>query len=472
MNGTELKALLTGVAEQAATYRAGAASRIHCPSASFAEMKRRFSSPLPKHGLPADAVVAELVASVDGGLANMTGPRFFGWVIGASAPAGLATDWLTGAWAQNAANALATPAASACEEAAARWLLELLDLPRESSVGFVTGGTMANFTCLAAARGEVLRRAGWDVENDGLFDAPPVHVVLGEEAHSTVFSALRYLGFGARRVVGVAIDDQGRMRADAFARVVENLEGPIIAIAQAGHINSGAFDPIGEIADIAHAKSAWLHVDGAIGLWAGAVPQLADLARGLNKADSWGGDGHKWLQTPYDCGYAIVRNAEAHRRAMGIAASYLPVGEERHPADYAPELSRRARGFSTWAMLRHLGSAGLVAMVEKHCALARRMAERLSAESDVEILNDVVLNQVAVRLGKGMDGAASDALTVRTIERIQREGVCFVGGAHWRGRQIIRVSVINANTSEADIDTSAEAILRAWRMEREAGAER
>lgn len=468
MDQPTLETLLRGVAEHAAVFRDGAAQRAHKPARSFAEMKQQFASALPEHGIPPQDVINELIAKAEGGLANMTGPRFFGWVIGASAPAGLAADWLTSAWAQNAANALATPAASACEEIAAQWLLELLDLPRESSVGFVTGGTMANFTCLAAARGEVLRRAGWDVESDGLFGAPAVHVVLGEEAHSTVFSALRYLGFGANRVVSVAIDDQGRMQADAFADAIEPLHGPIIVIAQAGHINSGAFDPIGEIADIAHAKGAWLHVDSAIGLWTRAIPQLAHLAEGLSKADSWGCDGHKWLQTPYDCGYAIVRDAAAHRRATGIAASYLPAGEERHPADYAPELSRRARGFSTWAMLRHLGRSGLVAMVEKHCALARRMAERLRNQPDVEILNDVVLNQVAVRLGKGMDGAVSDALTLRTIERIQNEGVCFVGGAHWRGRQIIRVSVINANTTEADIDLSAQAIISAWLAERDA----
>lgn len=462
----DLKALLEIAASHAAAYREGAAARPQRPIADYPEMRARFAAALPEAGAPADAVLNELVQLVEGGLANMTGPRFFGWVIGATAPAGLAADWMTSAWAQNAANALATPAASACEEAAGRWLLELMDLPRESSVGFVTGGTMANFTCLAAARGEMLRRVGWDVENDGLIGAPPVHVVLGEEAHSTVFSALRYLGLGAKRVISVAIDEQGRMRADAFARAIENLDGPIIAIAQAGHINSGAFDPIAEIAEAARAKEAWLHVDGAIGLWAAAVPELAHLAKGLNKADSWGADGHKWLQTPHDCGYAIVRDEAAHRRAMTITASYLPASEFRLPSDYVPELSRRARGFSTWAMLRNLGREGLAAMITRHCALARRMAELLRAEPDIEILNDVVLNQVAVRLGRDLDNAHADALTERAIARIQRDGVCFVGGARWRGRQIVRVSVIGANTTEGDIDASAAAIIRAWRAER------
>ena len=470
MTEQELKALLENVAGRAASFRAGAGARIHRPEADYAAMRERFAGSAPETGLPGEQVIAELDTLVQGGLANMIGPRFFGWVIGATAPAGLAADWLTSAWGQNCGNSLATPAASACEQAAGRWLLELMDLPRESSVGFVTGGTMANFTCLAAARSEVLRRSGWDVEADGLFGAPPIHVVLGEEAHSTVFAALRYLGLGARRVVKVAVDKQGRIRADKFAQAMERLDGPIIAIAQAGHINSGAFDPFTEIADVCRAKNAWLHVDGAIGLWALAVPELAQLTQGLARADSWGADGHKWLQTPHDCGYAIVRHEAAHRRAMSIVASYLPEAEGiTHPWDYVPELSRRARGFATWAMLRHLGREGLVAMVSRHCALARRMAERLRAEPDVEVMNDVVLNQVAVHFGKSLEGAASDRMTERTIARIQDEGACFVGGAHWRGRQIMRVSVIGEATSEADIDTSAAAILRAWRAERGGG---
>jgi glutamate/tyrosine decarboxylase-like PLP-dependent enzyme len=468
MTPDELRTLLNEVTERAVAYRAGRREAAHAPARTYAELRAAFDGPAPEHGAPVREVIAELAQRAEGGLANMIGPRFFGWVIGATEPAGMAADWLAAAWGQNTGNAQATPASSACEEVAGRWLIELLDLPRESSVGFVTGATIANFTCLAAARGEVLRRIGWDVEADGLFGAPPVHVVLGEEAHSTVFSGLRYLGLGAKRVVSVPVNKEGVMQPGAFARAVAKLEGPIIAIAQAGHINSGAFDPFDEIADAAHAKGAWLHVDGAFGLWARACPDRADLGRGLERADSWGVDGHKWLQTPHDSGYAIVRHAEAHRRAMLIAASYLPEGKERHPADYAPELSRRARGFSTWAMIRSLGRQGIADMVSRHCNQARRIAERLSAAPDVEIMNDVVLNQVAVRLGTDLDGAAADALTDRTIARIQREGVCFVGGANWRGRQIIRISVISANTTDADIDTSAEAILGAWRAERAA----
>jgi len=464
------RAVLADVAARAAAYRNGAGERPHRPLHTYAEARAAFNAPTPERGGDGAEIIAELAALAEPGLANIIGPRFFGWVMGQSHPTGVAADWLVSAWGQNVGNAHATPSASACEEVVARWLLDLLDLPRESSVGFVSGATMANFTCLAAARGEVLRRAGWDVEADGLIGAPPVHVVLGEEAHSTIFSGLRYLGLGAKRIISVAVDEQGRMRPDAFARAIAPLDGPIIAIAQAGHINSGAFDPFAEIAEAAHAKGAWLHVDGAFGLWARACQDRAHLGRGLELCDSWGTDGHKWLQTPYDSAYAIVRDADAHRRAMGISASYLPEGAERHPADYTPELSRRARGFATWATIKALGREGVDALVSLDCALARRMAERLGAAADVEVLNDVVLNQVAVRLGSDLDGDVSDALTARTIARIQRDGVCFVGGAQWRGRQIIRISVCGMNTTEADADASAEAILAAWRAERHANS--
>jgi len=466
MKENELGPVLRQLADYAAAHRSKAGDRLHRPDATYADMLARLDAPTPENGAAIADIINDLIERGEPGLAAMTGPRFFGWVIGGSEPAGLAADWLTGAWAQNTGNAHATPTASAIEEIAGRWLLDLLDLPRDASVGFVTGATIANFTCLAAARGEVLRRAGWDCEARGLFGAPEVHVVLGEEAHSTVFSALKYLGLGTERVISVAIDKQGRMLPDAFAAAMRKLSGPIIAIAQAGHINSGAFDPFTEIAPIAKEKGAWLHVDGAFGLWARATQDMAAQAAGVELADSWGTDGHKWLQTPYDSGYAIVRDREAHRRAMLIAASYLPEGSERHPADYVPELSRRARGLGTWAMIKSLGRAGIAQMVSGHCALARRMADRLTQAADVEVMNEVVLNQLAVRLGTDLDGERADALTQRAIARIQREGECFIGGALWGGRQIIRVSVIGANTTEADIDRSADAILSAWRAER------
>ncbi|MBC7770517.1 MAG: aspartate aminotransferase family protein [Phycisphaerales bacterium] len=470
MSDRELRAVLADAAALAASYRESAPERPHRPQHTYAEARAAFDAPTPERGAAGADIIAELARLAEPGLANIIGPRFFGWVMGQSHPTGVAADLLISAWGQNVGNAHATPSASACEEVVARWLLDLLDLPRDASVGFVSGATMANFTCLAAARGEVLRRVGWDVEADGLIGAPPVHVVVGAEAHSTIFSALRYLGLGAKRIVAVAVDEQGKMRADAFARALAPLDGPIIAITQAGHINSGAFDPFAQIVEAAHAKRAWVHVDGAFGLWVRACKDRAHLGNGLQSCDSWGVDGHKWLQTPYDSAYAIVRDADAHRRAMGIAASYLPEGEERHPADYTPELSRRARGFATWATIRAFGREGIDELVARDCALARRMAERLSAEHGVEVLNDVVLNQVAVRLGADLDGEVSDALTQRTIARIQREGECFVGGAHWRGRQIIRISVCGMNTGEADADASVDAILSAWWTERGANA--
>ena len=469
MERTAFEKLLQRIATAAAAYRAGDATRLHRPQISYREALARFAAPTPERGVSEAEVIEELMERAPPGLAAMTGPRFFGWVIGATEPAGVAADWLASAWGQNTGNSTATPTTCAVEEISAGWLLDLLDLPRMSSVGFVTGATMANFTGLAAARSEVLRRVGWDVEADGLFGAPPVNVVLGEEAHSTIFSALRYLGLGTKRVVAVAVNDEGVMRADAFAQAMRKLDGPTIVVTQAGHINSGAFDPIEDIVPIARDKGAWVHVDGAFGLWARATPDLKHLAAGFELADSWGTDGHKWLQTPHDCGYAIVRDAQAHRRAMTIAASYLPAGAERHPADYVPELSRRARGLPTWAMIKTLGREGIAAMVSRHCAQARRFADRLGQDPSIEIMNDVVLNQVAVKLGRDMEGERSDALTLKTIARIQSEGECFVGGALWRGRQIIRISVIGAPTTDADIDRSAEAILRAWRAEKAAG---
>jgi glutamate/tyrosine decarboxylase-like PLP-dependent enzyme len=318
---------------------------------------------------------------------------------------------------------------------------------------------MANFTCLAAARSDVLRRAGWDVEADGLFGAPPITVIIGEEAHSTVFVSLKYLGLGASRVVKVAVDNDGAMLPDAFAAAMKRTSGPVIAIAQAGQINSGAIDRFPPIVAAAREKGAWLHVDGAFGLWARATPDRVHLTAGIDEADSWAVDGHKWLQTPYDCGYAIVRDREAHRRAMQISASYLPgaPNDERTPADYVPELSRRARGFATWALIRHLGRKGVADMVSRHCAYARRFAERLAAEPGVEIHNTVNLNQVTVRFG------GDDELTRRTIARIQSDGICFVGGSEWRGRWIMRISVIGGATTEADVDRSVAAMISAWR---------
>jgi glutamate/tyrosine decarboxylase-like PLP-dependent enzyme len=395
----------------------------------------------------------------------MAGPRFFGWVIGSSHPVGVAADMLTSAWGQNVGNHTATPSAAAAEAVAARWLLDLLDLPRECSIGFVTGATVANFVGLAAARSAVLRRVGWDVEANGLFGAPPVTVLIGDDAHTTVFSGLQFLGLGHARVIRVATDPQGAIEPRAFEAALEGRDGPIIAITQAGQLNTGAFDPFAELVPMAHSRGAWVHVDGAFGLWARACPERARLAAGVEGADSWATDGHKWLQTPYDGGYAIVRDSAAHRRAMTIAASYLPAATEgeRDPSHLTPELSRRARGFPTWALIRHLGRAGIAEMVGRHCRLARLMAGRLAAEPGVAVLNDVVLNQIIVRFGADLPNARGDDLTRATIERIQRDGICFASGALWRGRWVMRVSVIGGATTEDDAMRSADAMCAAWR---------
>lgn len=461
MDKPDLEALYASVARYAAQRRADEGARIHRPTASYPEQVERFRLPVQDEGVPADQVIRELIEHAEPGLAAITGPRFHGWVMGGSNQVGVAADWLTGLWGQNTGNHLATPSAAAAEEQSGNALLELFDLPRECSMGFVTGATMANFTCLAAARNEVLRRVGWDVEADGLFGAPEITVLIGEEAHSTVFAALKYLGLGQARVVRVAVDRNGAMLADVFKVAVAKVAGPAIAIVQAGQINTGAFDPFEPIITAARARGAWVHVDGAFGLWARATPDRAHLAKGIDKADSWAVDGHKWLQTPYDSGYAIVRDVEAHRRAMQISASYLPGAGDggRAPADYVPELSRRARGFATWAMIRHLGRRRIAEMVSHHCALARRFAEKLGAEPGVEIMNDVVLNQLVVRFG-------DDDRTRRTIARIQSDGVCFTGGAQWRGVWVMRISVIGETTTEAEVDRSIEAMISAWRAVR------
>jgi glutamate/tyrosine decarboxylase-like PLP-dependent enzyme len=467
---SEHDSMLRQAAERAMDFRRALDTRPQRPAKSFAEMREFFLAPLPEEGSDGGFVIDELANLAEPGLATMTGPRFFGWVMGASHPVGVAADWLTSAWGQNCGGHTVTPAAAACEEAVADWLLELLDLPRDASVGFVTGATVANFTCLAAARGELLRRVGWDVEANGLFGAPPIRVLIGEEAHASVFSALQFLGLGYDRVIRIPTDAMGRMRIDDFESAMGRSDQPTIAIAQGGHINTGGFDPILRMAKIAHRRNAWVHVDGAFGLWARACPSTALLATGIETADSWATDGHKWLQLPYDCGFAIVRNAEAHRRSMAITASYLPAAAsgERNPSHYVPELSRRARGFAAWAMIRALGRRGVARLVAHHCAIARRMAHALRQEAGIRVLNEVELNQVVVRFGG--DDPADDILTSKAIARIQADGTCFAAGAQWKGLWIMRLSVTSWATSEADADRSVAAIVGAWRAVQAEGA--
>ena len=379
----------------------------------------------------------------------MAGPRFFGFVIGGSLPVALAANWLAAAWDQNSALHLVTPATATLEQIALDWLLDLLRLPPACAGAFVTGATVANFTALAAARGALLRREGWDAEAEGLFGAPPITVVIGEEAHPTLIKSLGLLGLGRRRVVRVPVDAQGRMRSGA----VPPIEGPTILCTQAGNVNSGAFDPIGEICDRAHEHGAWVHVDGAFGLWAAAEPGRAMLTAGIERADSWATDAHKWLNVPYDSGIALVRDADALRAAMAVTAEYLPSESQyRNPSDYTPELSRRARGVEVWAALRQLGRSGVADLVARCCRHAERFAEGLRAAGH-EVLNDVVLNQVVVSFG---DAAA----THRVIAAVQADGTCWCGGTVWQGRTAMRISISSWATTTHDVERSLDAILR------------
>jgi glutamate/tyrosine decarboxylase-like PLP-dependent enzyme len=432
----------------------------------LASLRRALGGALPSTGADAAAVIEDLAAAAEPGLMASAGPRYFGFVIGGSLPAALAADWLTTAWDQNAGLYACGPAAAVVEEVSAAWLLELFGLPPTASVGFVTGCQMANFTGIAAGRHAVLERAGWDVEEDGLIGAPAINVVVGDEAHVTVLTALRMLGLGSRRVVRVAADGQGRMKPDALRAALAGLTGPTIVCAQAGNVNSGAFDPVGEIADATHERGGWVHVDGAFGLWAAASPDLQQHTRGVERADSWATDGHKWLNVPYDCGLAIVRDAAAHKTAMTGRAAYLiqSSGSERDPQDWTPEFSRRARGFPVYAALKSLGRSGVADLVDRCCRLARRMADRLAAAPGVRILNEVVLNQVLVRF-EAPAGGDADAFTKAVIARVQREGTCWMAGSRWHGVDVMRISVSNWSTEEPDIDRSAEAILAAARAE-------
>lgn len=442
----------------AASFRASLASRPPRPEIGASELQAGFDGPTPEHGENPVAVIDALAAAAEPGLMAIPGPRFFGWVMGGSHEAGVAADWLTSAWGQNAGLYAATPAAAVAEKISAQWLLDILQLPEDCSVGFVTGATMANFVCLAAARHDVLARVGWDVEADGLCGAPRVRIFAGADAHTTVFAALRFLGFGDAAARRIPTDDQGRMDADALERALAEGQGPAIVIAQAGQINTGAFDPARRIADACRRHDAWLHVDGAFGLWARACAEMNALTDGLDEADSWATDGHKWLQLPFDTGFAIVRHPDAHRRAMTIAASYLPqVAREFEPSHYAPELSRRARGFATWAMIRTLGRSGIADMVRTHCRFARLLADRLAATPGVEVLNQVALNQVVAAFG------GSDEATRQVIGQLQRDNICFAAGGQWRGRWVLRLPIISAALTEPDIVRLAEAIISAWR---------
>ncbi|MEZ5277179.1 MAG: pyridoxal-dependent decarboxylase [Opitutaceae bacterium] len=436
-------------AEMATGYMESLTSRPVAPSEQAVAATTAFDGPLPEDGTDPEEVIRTLHALGTPATIAMAGPRFFGFVIGGALPVSVAANWLATAWDQNTGSYL-TAATSVPEQVALKWLLELLHLPMESAVGFVTGATVANFTALAAARHSVLKRAGWNVEEEGLCGAPEIKVVVGREFHPSVMKSLTMLGFGRNRLIRCPVDGQGRMIPDRLP----NLDGPAIVCTQAGNINTGAFDPIGEIADRVHRSGGWVHVDGAFGLWAAATPTRSHLTAGMERADSWATDGHKWLNLPFDSGFAFVRDAEAMGTALAITAEYLPPpGEKRFPANFTPELSRRARGVDAWAAIRHLGRKGVAEMIERCCRHATRFAEGLS-EAGFEILNDVVLNQVLVSFG-------SPERTDRIIERIQKDGTCWCGGTDWQGRHAMRISICSWMTTDADVEMSLEAMIRA-----------
>jgi len=445
--------LLEDAARRGIEYRKTLTSRPVAAAAEDIAAVEQFREGMPEVGAADEEVLALLDEIGTPASVAMAGPRYFGFVIGGSLPVTVATNWLTSAWDQNVGMHEVTPAVATLEQVALEWMLDLFGLPQETGAGFVTGATVANFTALAAARHRVCWDAGWDVEALGLIGAPPITVISGDEAHPTLTKSLGLLGFGRNRVIRIPVDDQGRMRAAEIPAV----DGPTIVCTQVGNVNTGACDPIDEICAAVKPAGAWVHVDGAFGLWAAASPRYRHLVAGVEQADSWATDAHKWLNVPYDSGIAFVRNALDLKAAMSITAEYLLTESEfRNPSDYTPELSRRARGVDVWAALRSLGRRGVEELIDRCCAHARRFAESLSAEG-YEILNDVVLNQVLVAFG-------DDATTRHIIDEIQRDGTCWCGVTVWQERTAMRISVCNWSTTTADVDKSLAAIIRIARQ--------
>ena len=441
--------LLENAAQRAILYLENLETRAVAPSPESITKLAILDQPMPTRPSTPESVLQQLDELGSPATMTMAGPRFFGFVIGGSLPVTLAANWLAGAWDQNTGFYNATPATAYLEQIALGWIIDLFGLSAACGGAFVSGATMANFSGLAAGRHAVLENFGWDVEADGLFGAPPITVIIGAEAHPSLIKSLGMLGLGRNRTIKVPSDSQGRFRADALPA----FSGPTIVCVQAGNVNTGAFDPISEICDMAHRYAAWVHVDGAFGLWALSAPSLHHLTTGMDKADSWATDFHKWLNVPYDSGIALVRDADALRIAMSVTADYLPtVSEYRNPSDYTPELSRRARGVEVWAALKSLGREGVAEMVERNCRQARRFAEGLQS-AGYEILNDVVLNQVLVAFG-------DPETTNRVISGIQADGTCWCGGTVWHGRTAMRISVSSWATTDDDVEQSLAAMLR------------
>lgn len=443
-----MKALLQAAAERAGHYLDTLAERSVVPSPEAIERLARLDEPLPEGPTEPEEVLALLDDVGSPATAASAGGRYFGFVTGGSLPAALAANWLAGAWDQDAGLVVMSPAAAAIEQIALRWLVEVLALPPETGGGFVTGATMANFTALAAARHALLKKQGWDVEDQGLFGAPPITVVVGDEVHVSLLKALSLLGLGRERVVRVPVDGQGRMRAGLLPKLTETT----LVCIQAGNVNTGAFDPAAEICAAAREAGAWVHVDGAFGLWAAATPRRAHLLHGFAEADSWATDAHKWLNVPYDSGIAFCRQPDTIYAAMSATAAYIIPSEQREPDHYTPEMSRRARAVEIWAALRSLGRTGLADLIERNCRYATRFAEGLRA-AGYQVLNEVELNQVLVSFG--------DAETTRrVIAAVQAEGTCWCGSTVWQGHTAMRMSISSWATTKADMEQSLAAILR------------
>jgi glutamate/tyrosine decarboxylase-like PLP-dependent enzyme len=458
---SDVRTNLVATAERVAVYREGLPKARVWPLAPLDEVVGGFDRPLSGDGVATAQVLDELVAAAEQGLVGSAGPRYFGFVTGGSLDAALCADMLVCGWDQLAFNAASSPASYAVEMVAGRWVKELLRLPDAASVGFVTGGQAANTVALAAARTSVVAAVGWD-DRDGMFGAPAIRVLAAGERHATIDRSLRLLGIGDRAVVSLPSNEQGALAAATVARAfAEQTDVPTIVCAQAGNVATGAFDELGAICDVAHQHDAWVHVDGAFGLWASANPSTQYLVEGFERADSWACDAHKWLNVPYDSGLSICAHPEMHTRAMRYTAAYL-TGQNAQPAlagaDLTPESSRRARGMAVWAAIRQLGSVGVAELISRCCALAQRFAEQLGQADGVEIVNDVVLNQVLVSFG-------DDAHTDRVVQRVQEEGVCWVGATTWRGRRLMRISVSNWSTTADDVDMSVQSMLTAHGQE-------
>jgi glutamate/tyrosine decarboxylase-like PLP-dependent enzyme len=440
--------LLDDAARRANRYLESLDTRSVAPGKEAVAALAGFDQAFPEHSSTAEAVLAELDGIGSPATMASAGGRFFGFVIGGALPVTVAANWLATAWDQNASFVVTAPTNAALEKVSLRWAKDILHLPLHSAGGFVTCATAANFAALSAARHALLARAGWDVEAHGLFGAPPLTVVVGDEVHASMLKALSLVGFGRDRVVRVPVDAQGRMRLDGFPAVDDRT----IVCVQAGNVNSGAFDPISQICERAHSHGAWVHVDGAFGMWAAAAPARAHLVRGVEDADSWATDAHKWLNVPYDSGLVFTRDADALRKAMSIGGAYLAQNEDRVPYQYTPDFSRRARGIEVWAALRHLGRPGLADLIERTCRCAGQFAEGLRAAGYC-VLNEVVLNQVLVSFG-------SSERTLEVIARVQRDGTCWCGGTVWQSHTAMRISVSSWATTGADVERSLAAILR------------